>query len=47
MWITSDGRAYFVDLNEITEPEGSTSDFGTSTLDEHGGQVNIFLILNA
>lgn len=29
-WITSDGRAYFVQLNEVNHAEGSVSDLGTT-----------------
>lgn len=36
-WVTSDGRAYFVQLNESTYSDASTSDLGRG--DENDSQV--------
>lgn len=38
-WITSDGRAYFVQLNESSDSDASTSDLGRG--DEDAGQVGL------
>lgn len=37
-WVTSDGRAYFVQLNEVDHAEGSVSDLETA---EELNQVNL------